>query len=102
MGGAATVTKVIFAGGTSAQELTLGGSSAPVVEYIRGSDYGREVEMAWDLSCRDRGSVLQILKRIEVRCQKGKEWKRKHENTANGCQEPRNNPDETKETRGLS
>ena len=40
MGGAATVTKVIFAGGTSAQELTLGGSSAPVVEYIRGSDYG--------------------------------------------------------------
>ena len=79
MGGAATVTKVIFAGGTSAQELTLGGSSAPVVEHIRGSDYGREVEVAWDLSCRDLGSVLQILKRIQARCQKGKEWKRKHE-----------------------
>ena len=38
-----------------------------------------KVEVAWDLSCRDGGSVLQILKGIEVRCQKGKEWKRKHE-----------------------
>ena len=38
-----------------------------------------KVEVAWDLSCRDGGSVLQILKRIEARCRKDKEWKRKHE-----------------------
>jgi len=38
-----------------------------------------KVEVAWDLSCRDGGSVLQILKRIEARCQEDKEWKRKHE-----------------------
>jgi len=34
-----------------------------------------KVEVAWDLSCRDGGSVLQILKRMEARCQKDKEWK---------------------------
>jgi len=38
-----------------------------------------KVEVAWDLSCRDGGSVLQILKQIEARCRKDKEWKRKHE-----------------------
>jgi RHS repeat-associated protein len=39
-GGSLTATKVVFAGGTSCQELTVGGSSTPVVEYVRGSDYG--------------------------------------------------------------
>jgi len=38
-----------------------------------------KVEVAWDLSCRDGGSVLQILKQIVARCRKDKEWKRKHE-----------------------
>jgi len=37
-----------------------------------------KVEVAWDLSCRDGGSVLQILKQIVARCRKDKEWKRKH------------------------
>jgi len=36
------------------------------------------VEVAWDLGCRDGGSVLQILKQIEARFRKDKEWKRKH------------------------
>jgi len=38
-----------------------------------------KVEVARDLGYRDGGSVLQIFKRIEARCQKGKEWKRKDE-----------------------
>ena len=36
------------------------------------------VEVAWDLGCRDGGSVLQILKQIEAWFRKDKEWKRKH------------------------
>jgi len=34
-----------------------------------------KVEVAQDLGYRDGGSVLQILKRIEARCQEDKEWK---------------------------
>ncbi len=33
------VTKVVFSGGTSVQELS-GGATTPTVEYVRGSDYG--------------------------------------------------------------
>ena len=36
-----------------------------------------KVEVAWDLSCRDGGSLLQILKQIVSRCRKDKEWKKK-------------------------
>ena len=45
---------------------------------LRVEGQGEEkVEVAWDLSCRDGGSVLQILKQIEARCRKDKELKRK-------------------------
>jgi len=37
-----------------------------------------KVEVTRDLGYRDGGSVLQNLKRIEARCRKDKEWKRKH------------------------
>jgi len=53
-----------------------------------------KVEVAWDLSCWDWGSVLQILKQIEARCRKDKEWKIKYKNTTNGCQESKTDPDE--------
>jgi|GEM_PF-1174571 len=47
---------------------------------LRVEGQGEEkVDVAWDLSCRDGGSVLQIIKRIEARCQKYEEWKRKPE-----------------------
>ena len=36
-----------------------------------------KVEVAWDLSCRDGGSLLQILKQIVSRCREDKEWKKK-------------------------
>ena len=46
---------------------------------LRVEGQGEEkVEVAWNLSCRDGGSVLQILKQIEARCRKDKEWKIKH------------------------
>jgi len=39
-GGSLEATKVVFSGGTSVQELSVGGPATPVVEYVRGSDYG--------------------------------------------------------------
>ena len=36
-----------------------------------------KVDVARDLGYRDGGSVLQILKRMEVRCQNDREWKQK-------------------------
>jgi len=47
--------------------------------WLRVAGQGEaKVKVAWDLSCRDGGSVIQILKQFEARCRKDKEWKRKH------------------------
>ena len=46
--------------------------------WLRAEGQGEaKVEVAWDLSCRDGGSLLQILKQIVSRCREDKEWKKK-------------------------
>jgi len=48
--------------------------------FLEALDRGEaKVEVARDLGYWDGENVLQILKRIKARCQKDKEWKRKHE-----------------------